>query len=414
MHFIRHDPRDNTDATTERRTGARMNNRIVRSYQYFKVYSTLLGGNQAYISATVTDCAIDVSLLTEHIYRELMNLLQDSGFQIVHERIFASLEFEQSILMAREQVLGSLGLPGASPYTFIQGNPVAGRGLAGIQLRAYKPEHSSDKIWTIFEQDRAVGRGWTRNGASFRMLQNIYGSNAGSDRYHQACDMFDRAQEILKKEGLSFKNVLRTWIYLSRILDWYGEFNRARNARFTEFGLLGLSEKENREAEQIYLPASTGILGENPLGAVSVMDVFAVAPNSKNISIAQTTGVQQMSPYRYGSAFSRAVTLKEADVTHILLSGTASIDEHGKTVHIDDMRAQIRKTFSVVKALIEKEGASLQDINEATVFLKDERDIDLYWDVANELDVTDLPAVFMVADVCRVDLLFEIDAAIAF
>jgi enamine deaminase RidA (YjgF/YER057c/UK114 family) len=108
------------------------------------------------------------------------------------------------------------------------------------------------------------------------------------------------------------------------------------------------------------------------------------------------------------------MTLKESDVTHILLSGTASIDEHGKTVYQNDMRAQIRKTFHVVQALIEKEGATLADINEATVFLKDEKDIDLYWEVAEELNVVDLPAIFMVADVCRADLLFEIDAAIAY
>lgn len=414
MHSIRHDPGAKTDAITARRTARRMKSRAVKSYQNYKIYSTILGGNQAYISASVNDFGTDVALLTEQIYRELMRLLQKDGFQIVHERIFASLEYEKSILTARGKVFNSLGVPTESPYTFIQGNPIKARGLAGIQLRAFNPEQSGDKIWTLYERNKPVGRGWIRNGAAFRMLQNICANSAGLDRYHQACDMFDRAHDILKADGLSFKNVLRTWIYLSKILDWYGDFNRARNARFTEFGLLGLSEKENREAEQIYLPASTGILGENPMGAAGVMDVFAVAPNSKNITIAHTTGVQQMSPYRYGSAFSRAVTLKEVDVTHILLSGTASIDEHGKTVYRDDMRAQIRKTFDVVAALINKEGASLRDINELTVFLKDENDMDLYWHVAEELKVIDLPAVFMVADVCRVDLLFEIDAAVAY
>jgi enamine deaminase RidA (YjgF/YER057c/UK114 family) len=390
-----------------------MGKRTVHEFEFYKIYSTLLGGNQIYISAAITDNAVDAAISTEKVYYEILAQLKTGGFEIVHERIFASLEYRETILSARGQAFITHGLSADTPLTFIQGHPIKARGLAGIQIRAFKPTQESDKVWTIFEDGKPVGRGWSRNGAQFSMLQDIYGDPSQADRYHEAGDMFDRAQRILEQDGLGFENVLRTWIYLSKILDWYGEFNRARNARFTEYGILGHSEKENTEAEQIYMPASTGILGENPHNAAGTMDVLAVSPDSENISLAHTTGVQQMSPYRYGSAFSRAMTLKENDVTHILLSGTASIDEHGKTVFLDDTKKQIRKTFEVVEALIEKEGATLQDINEATVFLKSDDDIELYWQTAEKFGVTDLPAIFIVADVCRADLLFEIDAAIA-
>ncbi len=382
-------------------------------FENYKVYKTLLGDDQLFITASVSNHLKDVNEIAADIYSELAFSLANDGFEIIHERIFAGLEFEKIIKTAREKAFERYALDARSPFTFIQGNPVNGPGLAGIQIRGFRPANPKD-IQTILADDIPVGRRWTRNGATFVMLQNIYGRPNSGDRYHQACDMFDRAQEILRRQGLSFKNVLRTWIYLSNILDWYGEFNRARNTRFAEFGLLGASEKENRKAEQIYLPASTGILGDNPSGAIGVMDVLALAPGSANVSISHTNGVQQKSPYRYGSAFSRAMTLREKDATHIILSGTASIDEHGKTVFRNDAEGQIRKTLNVVQALLSRQGASLRNVTEATIFLKKPGDMALYQKVIDEMGGVDLPAVFIIADVCRDDLLFEIDAAIAF
>ncbi|MDZ7315814.1 MAG: Rid family hydrolase [candidate division KSB1 bacterium] len=376
----------------------------------FKVYITIIGGNQAYITASVT-LPHRTAEIAAGIYQTIYSVLEKYRLQIVHERIFGDLSSYEQIIEARNRAFARFGE--SLPFTYIQGKPVIDSGLAGVQIRAFRPERPDDGIWVIRYDGRAVGRKWRRSGAEFLMLQNIYGNPQIADRYHQACDMFDQAQAVLQSEGLSFKNVLRTWIYLSKILEWYGEFNRARNARFTEYGLLGLSEKENTEAERIYLPASTGILGENPAGAAGAMDAFAVRPGGAGLQISHTTGVQQKSPYRYGSAFSRAMTLREPDVKHILLSGTASIDEHGKTVFIGDVEAQIRKTFSVVEALIRHEGASLHDVHEATVFFKCPQDFRYFPKIAREFGVADLPAVYIVADVCRDDLLFELDAAIA-
>ncbi|RPI00623.1 MAG: hypothetical protein EHM72_08720 [Calditrichaeota bacterium] len=388
-----------------------MTKRLIEKGNGYKIFLTVLGGNQAFITASVTDQHPPAEL-SARIYHHLLSLIQHHHFEILHERIFADLNDEAVIKAARNKAFAEFHLDAKMPLTFIQGRPVQGKGLAGVQIRAFAPTAKDDGVWLIQHQDAAVGRRWRRNGNDFYMLQNIFGNPDISDRYLQSCDMYDRAQEILLSQDLSFKNVLRTWIYLSAILDWYGEFNRARNTRFTEFGLLGLSEKENTEAEYIYLPASTGILGENPMAAAAAMDIFAVSPAAR-LQIAHTSGVQQKSPYRYGSAFSRAMTMKEEDVTHILLSGTASIDEHGKTVYLDDSVGQIRKTVEVVQALILHEGATLQDIHEATVFFKDADDLEKYWPIAEQFGINDLPAVFIIADVCRDDLLFEIDAAIA-
>ena len=248
------------------------------------------------------------------------------------------------------------------------------------------------------------------------MLQNMNGFSEGqkNDRREQTKRMFDRTLKLLRKEGASFKNVVRTWIYLSDILEWYGDFNVERNAKFQEFGLLHNDSDEKSQAENIYLPASTGIFGYNPLGAANAMDVFAVIPQNENAMIIEpTSGLKQKSPYRYGSAFSRAMNVKESDVTYILLSGTAAIDDQGNSLYPGDTCAQIKKTFEIVEALISKEGASLDDICKATVFLKRSEDHSIYLKTVSELGLENLPAVCVVADVCRDDLLFELDAGVA-
>jgi len=392
-----------------------MEKRHVEHFNNFTLYSLTPCPDHLFITASVQEKHNDISQLTQDIYKKIIPLLQSMGTDIVLERVFGSLDIEPEFNQARDSALRKTEWQADAPYTFIEGQPCFGTGLAGVQIRAIRPSNKREKIQPIKSGEQTIGRTWRRNGATFMMLQNIQGNGTAENRYEQTGQMFDRVQHILHQHGAGFKNVLRTWIYLDHILDWYDVFNKARNAKFTEFGLLGNPQSEYNEAERIYLPASTGIRGQNPAGTSGAMDVFVAIPNdSSNVHVAQTAGVQQKSPYRYGSAFSRAMTLREHDSKHILLSGTASINELGKTVHIDDPVGQIDKTFSVVRALISDEGATLEDICEATVFFKNPEDYEHYKKYVQENDLIDLPAVYVIADVCRDNLLFEIDAAISF
>jgi enamine deaminase RidA (YjgF/YER057c/UK114 family) len=60
--------------------------------------------------------------------------------------------------------------------------------------------------------------------------------------------------------------------------------------------------------------------------------------------------------------------------------------------------------------LLGQEGAGLADICAATVFVKRPEYAEVFRQVAADRGLADLPAVCVVADVCREELLFEIDA----
>jgi enamine deaminase RidA (YjgF/YER057c/UK114 family) len=99
---------------------------------------------------------------------------------------------------------------------------------------------------------------------------------------------------------------------------------------------------------------------------------------------------------------------RSADLIEV--SGTAAIDGHGVSLYPGDIHAQIECTFDKVQALLEQEGAGLKDICSATVFVKHGEYVEIFHAMAAARGLDEFPGVCVVADVCREELLFEIDA----
>lgn len=124
--------------------------------------------------------------------------------------------------------------------------------------------------------------------------------------------------------------------------------------------------------------------------------------------------------YEYGSAFSRGMRIDVGDFVVLLISGTASIDDQGRTVHADDLRAQTRRTFENIAALLASEGATWKDVVRTTCYLRDiERDYKGFNEERTafykQQGLNPLPASTGIqAILCRPDLLVEIEAIAMF
>jgi enamine deaminase RidA (YjgF/YER057c/UK114 family) len=380
----------------------------------FKIFLTDIQNTYFCITALVTDSQADPINITEVIYDHISEILKDAGAQIVHERIFGNIDINKKLVESRNKTIRQKFPEDPGMVTYIEGKSCYGNPLAGIQLRAFRPSKEQEMVKIIREGDILRGRMWNRNGAKFLQFQSLHDENLsnGQNRRNQAETMFRKAEALLKSEGASFQDVVRTWIYVDSILKWYNEFNSARNTCYNEFGLLHNGDVNH--AEDIFLPASTGIEGKNPKGASTIMDLLAVTERANTgVEIQPLYGIRQRSPYRYGSAFSRAMRLVEPEEKWVFVSGTASINEKGENVHIGDLHSQVKHTVEVVNSLIRPEEASFSDLCEATVFLKRKSDFSLYQETAESLGLSDIPAVYLVADVCWEELLFELDAAFA-
>ena len=122
----------------------------------------------------------------------------------------------------------------------------------------------------------------------------------------------------------------------------------------------------------------------------------------------------------YGSSFSRGLRVDVGNVVILLISGTASIDERGDTVHVGDLRAQCRRTYHNITGLLESEGATWKDIVRTTCYLRDiERDYAAFNDERTKFfraqGLNPLPASTGIqAILCRPELLVEIEAIAMF
>ena len=100
----------------------------------------------------------------------------------------------------------------------------------------------------------------------------------------------------------------------------------------------------------------------------------------------------------------------------LLLSGTASVDEHGNTLYPGDFPAQCLRTLRNVTRLLVAEKASWHDVVRTTCFLRDiERDYDPFNEIRtmfmNAIGLDPLPASTGIqAHLCRTELLVEIEA----
>ena len=124
--------------------------------------------------------------------------------------------------------------------------------------------------------------------------------------------------------------------------------------------------------------------------------------------------------YEKPSSFSRGLRIELGGIVILLISGTASIDENGASVHVGDFRAQCQRTFLNITRLLESEGATWKDIVRTTCYLRDiERDYAAFNEERTAFyrqQVLDpLPASTGIqAILCRPELLVEIEAIAMF
>ena len=142
-------------------------------------------------------------------------------------------------------------------------------------------------------------------------------------------------------------------------------------------------------------------------------------PVSKK-AIAAPQALNEAYCYDRPSSFSRGVRLDIKGVTILIISGTASIDANGVSIHEGDFRAQTKRTYQNITDLLASEGATWKDVVRTSCFLRDiERDYAAFNEVRTEFFCQQglgmLPAsIGIQAILCRPELLVEMEAMAIF
>jgi enamine deaminase RidA (YjgF/YER057c/UK114 family) len=150
-----------------------------------------------------------------------------------------------------------------------------------------------------------------------------------------------------------------------------------------------------------------------------ILETIAHAPIEKR-AITNHGVLNEAFAYAKPSSFSRGMRIDLGGVTILLISGTASIDEKGESVHIGDFRAQMQRTFANITGLLAAEGCTWHDIVRTTCYLRDiERDYEAFNEERTAFfkgqSLDPLPASTGIqAILCRPELLIEIEAIAMF
>jgi enamine deaminase RidA (YjgF/YER057c/UK114 family) len=266
--------------------------------------------------------------------------------------------------------------------------------LCGVHLWAI----SGAKTVPVHFNGRRIGTLVEDKWARYLRLVGLLPTDPASPQAPQADEVFRQMDKALTDQRMSFSNVLRTWFYNNDILAWYREFNGVRNAFFRERGVFNGM-----------MPASTGVAGRNAIDATLISGLIAVEARDPAVKAFAVPSPLQSSAADYGSSFSRAVELDLPDHRRLYVSGTASIDCSGKTVCLGDCHAQVKQTMEVVQAILRSRNMNWTDVTRSLVYFKRAPDAFLFEAYRKDSKLPAFPAVVVENDICRDDLLYEIE-----
>ncbi len=235
---------------------------------------------------------------------------------------------------------------------------------------------------------------------NFRHLWNGSAHNMAANSEYQTRLLFNEYNMQLIEEGCTLEaNCIRTWLFVNDIDLNYGGVVRARNQFFFTQGL----------TVNTHFIASTGIGGrQQDPNVLSQMDNYAIAGIQKDQIhyLYAPTHLNRTSDY--GVSFERGTYIDYADRRHVLISGTASINNKGEVMFPKDIIKQTQRMWENVEALLKEADCTYEDVSEMVVYLRDVADYELVSNLFKER-FPDKPYVIVQAPVCRPAWLIEME-----
>jgi len=148
----------------------------------------------------------------------------------------------------------------------------------------------------------------------------------------------------------------------------------------------------------------------NPAGAALTAGAWAMQPLTRCAHAQEIASPLQCPAPEYGSSFSRAMELSSASGRRLLISGTASIAHGGDTLWPGTARQQVAQTMQVVEAILRSRGFGFSDLTRATAYFKHRGDVQAFREWCAARAGRSLPVALVECDICREDLLFELEA----
>lgn len=245
----------------------------------------------------------------------------------------------------------------------------------------------------VLIQKNGLGHLWSTGLCS----QGTYSTFSPARQTHRA---FKELISALSAEGGNLvNNCVRTWIYLRDIDIYYPSMVNERRKLFLQQGL----------TENTHFISSTGIQGANAHRHDLInMDAYSILGlDPKQVSHLNDFD-KLCAAKNYHVTFERGTRIIYADRSHFYISGTASVDNQGNSLHTGDVLKQLNRTLENIDALLWAGEASLADMMYMIVYLRDPADFECVWkELTHRLP--SIPVIITQGAVCRPEWLIEIE-----
>lgn len=356
---------------------------------------------------------------TEDALQTIASAIREEGSagSIVHQAVFVA---DVNQIEECRQIIRSFYGDQLPATSYIPQPPCNGK-LVAIEALGVGQGRGEVEVDRVSEQ-LVIAR---HNGIAWVHCAQVVPGTLGAKVYDASLDAFAQIRDHFGSVRVRFEQVIRTWLYLGGIVEMegdqqnYQELNRARTDFYRDIPFLA-GRSPSGQNGTIY-PASTGI---GTQGRGIMMSAIALATDRDDIVAIPLENPRQTAACDYARMYSpespkfaRAMALSCGEYTTIFISGTASIT-NAETQHVGDPVAQTHETLDNIAALISEEnlarhglpglGTSLEGLGGARVYVKNQSDYPKIQAVCKER-LGELPTIYAIADVCRPDLLVEIE-----
>lgn len=362
----------------------------------------------------------------ECISRKINNFLgsHENKIQVVSVTCFIKTDNLQDFIQKRkllEKLIISSFIT-SPPIEYVPQSPICGESINFELCYIYNnndrftvksKKHEDINYITISDLETKSKTLWVSGISVFEDYTDI------KDAYQIA---FEKAQDILKFENMSFGDIYRQWNYIGEITRYQSAYSMHNYQIFNNIR----GEFYDRTNFENDYPSATGIGMDIPGVILSFW-----AAIGKNMEITPIYNNLQVEAYEYSEKqllvdkemhlnekctprFTRAKYVHSSIFNDLFLSGTASI--RGEvSLHVDDIEKQAKVTIENIQQLLsatKEEIAFFSDkkikVKHLRVYIKSQEDVNKAVSVVDNY-FTDISIVYIIADVCRSELLIEIE-----
>jgi len=262
--------------------------------------------------------------------------------------------------------------------------------------------------------------------------KEVWGAGLGNDQYMDdtrkaAVAAFDMVKEILHTENLSLNNLVRQWNFIGDILGMkegfqnYQVFNEVRSEYYKKYRTIA------------GFPSATGV----GMKYGGVFLDFCALKADETVKLRAVNNPSQVNAYEYGQQVLKGLTAGVTAIKHppqfergllminktsstLFVSGTASIIGQ-ETIGKGDVNEQTIVTIENIRKVADRDRirqlTGIEDIGPGKfsflrVYIKKQEDFRSVKSICNE-HFPGSPVIFIEADICRDDLLTEIEAEVS-